>query len=435
MRKLAALIFLFPAFIMAEYYYTAQSPLAWLNKNTGVRPAGMAEAFTGMADDINAIFYNPAGLGTLQNEQLLLIHEQNLAEINTETFALTHRFAGGNMGWTFQYNHAPDTQEIAGGIAQNTWDIYRNFLASLSWGRNVYRWIHAGLTVKYAHASQLGQDNNALLADIGILFIYNLDQFVPNLNFSGLGISIQNIFPKFDYADRPADVDLKFRSGLALSYLSMMSLALEVEDSRDKIAQFRIGYEIFPFYFLALRCGYELNGQNGSAWDGFSVGAGVGNKTAGGTLAFDVAARFRQSAGITVDIGMNWTFNRPYYYTTIEDKINRSKRIEQEEKDRQEQIRREQEEKNNRKNAPGPVEPMPVAPQTNIQPGNPDTSSGTNETGPHGSGLNDTQPAPAGDNQPSRSHGSSLKDNENSGPKVMTNTAPRNEKKGSKLTD
>jgi len=50
----------------------------------GARPTAMGGAFTGLADDGNALFANPAGLATLSSPELLLAHTMYLAEINYE---------------------------------------------------------------------------------------------------------------------------------------------------------------------------------------------------------------------------------------------------------------------------------------------------------------------------------------------------------------
>ncbi|RME27224.1 MAG: hypothetical protein D6800_05360, partial [Candidatus Zixiibacteriota bacterium] len=45
------------------------SAFSFLKINLGARPVAMGGAFTGLADDINALYYNPAGLALLEDDQ------------------------------------------------------------------------------------------------------------------------------------------------------------------------------------------------------------------------------------------------------------------------------------------------------------------------------------------------------------------------------
>ena len=50
-------------FMARDAAASGQSAVPTLVFPVGARPTAMGEAFTGLADDANAIFYNPAGLG------------------------------------------------------------------------------------------------------------------------------------------------------------------------------------------------------------------------------------------------------------------------------------------------------------------------------------------------------------------------------------
>jgi long-subunit fatty acid transport protein len=48
--------------------------------SAGARPEGMGGAFVGVADDISAIFWNPAGLSMLGSQEGSFMHTAYLAE-------------------------------------------------------------------------------------------------------------------------------------------------------------------------------------------------------------------------------------------------------------------------------------------------------------------------------------------------------------------
>src|SRR5262249_47352684 len=66
------------------------SGAAFLKIGPGARPAAMGEAFTGVADDIHAIYYNPAGLALLKKPELTAMHMQWFQSINYEFAAFAY---------------------------------------------------------------------------------------------------------------------------------------------------------------------------------------------------------------------------------------------------------------------------------------------------------------------------------------------------------
>src|SRR6202142_2086172 len=62
----------------------------FLKIGPGARPAGMGEAFTGVADDIHAIYWNPAGLGTLKTAEITGMHMQYFQSIQYEFAAFAY---------------------------------------------------------------------------------------------------------------------------------------------------------------------------------------------------------------------------------------------------------------------------------------------------------------------------------------------------------
>ncbi|MBI5623894.1 MAG: PorV/PorQ family protein [Elusimicrobia bacterium] len=56
----------------------------FLKIGPGARAAGMAEAFSGVADDAYAAYYNPAGLGFLKTPELGVTHDSRFRSVNYE---------------------------------------------------------------------------------------------------------------------------------------------------------------------------------------------------------------------------------------------------------------------------------------------------------------------------------------------------------------
>jgi hypothetical protein len=90
---------------------------------SGARPAGMGDAFVGLADDSNALFWNPAGLALVPAPQLSLMHTQYLVETSYQfaSYAqpLSLPFMKGGMGVavnTLSYGDLKLTGEDGSGL-------------------------------------------------------------------------------------------------------------------------------------------------------------------------------------------------------------------------------------------------------------------------------------------------------------------------------
>src|SRR5258705_13679669 len=76
---------------------------SFLRIGVGARATGLGESFVAVANDPSAIYWNPAGLASLQHSELLLSHIEWPAEIRYEhaAWALPVRRLGGSLAFQF----------------------------------------------------------------------------------------------------------------------------------------------------------------------------------------------------------------------------------------------------------------------------------------------------------------------------------------------
>lgn len=65
------------------------SGASFLKVAPGARPTAMGEAFAGVADDVHAVYYNPAGLGFLKKVEITGMHESRFQGVNYDFAALS----------------------------------------------------------------------------------------------------------------------------------------------------------------------------------------------------------------------------------------------------------------------------------------------------------------------------------------------------------
>lgn len=99
-------------------------PGAFVDIGYGVRPVSLGNAFVGLADDVNTVYLNPAGLPGLSSRQVQFTHTQLMGLVDYSFFTAAMPLPRGP--------HAAGLTVIASGD-----DLMREFSAHLAYGRQV----------------------------------------------------------------------------------------------------------------------------------------------------------------------------------------------------------------------------------------------------------------------------------------------------------
>ncbi len=263
---------------------------SFLKIEIGARAAAMGGAFTALADDATALYWNPAGLAQLKKAEFSATYNSWFQEISQGYLSLTFPSPGGTFALGVNYvdmgkMKGYDISE--GGDPVSTGDFgVSDIQASLGYafGDKLMFGISGGMlqdTIK-------DSTETAFLGTIGILF-------KPNSNFS-LGISYQNLGSKLGESPLPAAL----RGGLAVK-LGNLTLSLDVVSPNDNDSYFCGGVEFSLGSLIELRGGYTSNQDIGEGYT-----AGIGFNTS--TLSVDYACVTYGDLGNThrVSLGMKW---------------------------------------------------------------------------------------------------------------------------------
>jgi len=226
----------------------------FLDAANGVRPAGMGDAFTGVADDANTVLFNPAGFARLSSYEFTgmyadLYHNFNPVLYTGQTDQLNYNFLSlaapvaqiGTFGvsWTHLYS-----------------TFYKENVFTLSYGRNlVPGMLDFGLNAKFlewlVEANDYSTDSDyyvgdrerlGLTADVGLLF-------TPFEGFT-LGASADNVIPVSMGSSGSEKVPLMWRAGAAFkkrwqeSAMNSVQFSLEWEQ-RGTLATPKAGLELW----------------------------------------------------------------------------------------------------------------------------------------------------------------------------------------------
>ncbi|MBI5555192.1 MAG: PorV/PorQ family protein [Elusimicrobia bacterium] len=272
--KYKIILILFVGFsLLAQQIHAANSQTgtttaSFLKIETGVRPVSMGGAYVAIADDINAVYWNPAGLIQLSAKEFSLVHTAWLEKINHESLAFAapagNKFAYGLHVVYFGTTDI-DRRTVTGtsdGKAKVA-DYYES--VSLAW--KALDNINLGATFKGLQMTLDNDWGSGYALDVGAL------QKLP-LNVT-VGVMVQNLGPKMKAADTSEKLPTNLKAGLAWRTLeNKLVLAGDIEVPNDREMKLHAGAEYRFNKLFALRTGYEDVTSPGNC-SGFTAGLSI----------------------------------------------------------------------------------------------------------------------------------------------------------------
>lgn len=203
----------------------------------GARPLGMGGAFTGLADDVNAISWNPAGLTSLDKLEVTSMHTK-LFDI--DRLVMDYVAAGGHIravvdGWMgFAYQKMGT-------------ELYNETTYTLSFAKKLTEDHSFGINLKQM-VTQIRDtpDYEGLGVDLGLKMKYN-----DILTFGGFVRNLNN--PQVNET-----LPLSYRVGVAAKANENLTLTLDVDkvvDSKEHIS-WHLGQEFRLSKGFVVRAGY-----------------------------------------------------------------------------------------------------------------------------------------------------------------------------------
>lgn len=286
----------------AEGEGTAGAP--FLKIGTSARAEGMGGAFTAIVDDVDATYWNPAGLMRLKRSSIGLTHLEWFEDIRYEyiSYADKYDYIGAiGVGIGFLYlGDIPKTLESPTGDydAVNSGGTFgaSDLLINLAWAGNLgLQENKLGLGVKIINESIDENQSFSFGLDLGDQLLLSKTRWYRSLAEqsaaayiipSAIGISFKNIGTPVKFFNQNDPLPLTASFGLAYQFMEEdLNLALDFDyQTVESLLVIRAGGEYWihtgirgaPDQMLdvAVRGGYRT-GYDASSAPGFSLGAGI----------------------------------------------------------------------------------------------------------------------------------------------------------------
>lgn len=254
---------------------------AFLKIGVGAKAGAMGEAYTGLADDVTATYWNPAGLAQLEERQALFMYHTPMTNVDDLSYNYLNIAIPNEIGvigisiYYFDYGEM-DEHRDDDGLVDGRWDA-SDISAAFSIGRQIKENLAVGGTFKGIRGKIADKKANSAAVDLGLLY----DTNTPGLT---LGAVIKNIGSKIKYEKQSDNLPLALKCGLGYHYSTApVTLVCDVTLPNDNNAYIGFGAEYLVKEIFALRAGYKSGPQD----EGSGLTAGFGLKYS--AITFDYA--------------------------------------------------------------------------------------------------------------------------------------------------
>lgn len=259
----------------------------FLRIGVGARAVALGESFVAVANDPSAIYWNPAGLASLQRREISISHVEWPADVTYEhvVLVLPSRKLGGSIALQLGVlsTELEETTELAPFGTGRTF-FYSDLVVGGAYARRWTDKLLVGAGLKWVR-EDLGTDvggpsTNAVLFDVGSIYYLGLGSVRIATSLSNFGSGLQpsgTYVSPYGTEDRQYDSfdpPLLFRYGLAFEAVEnaqqRLTASLEVNQPADNEQVFKTGAEWSLKRVFALRSGYNFRADQLN----FSAGAG-----------------------------------------------------------------------------------------------------------------------------------------------------------------
>ncbi|HGY56557.1 MAG TPA: PorV/PorQ family protein [Caldithrix abyssi] len=296
------IMMLIPAYmsVAGEISKVGTTAAQFLKIGVGARASAMGESYVAVANDASAIFWNPAGMAAMQNNEVMLVRTNWIAGM-TYDFATIVMPIGqmGTFGLFYQGLTMGEMEVRTEYNPEGTGELFSasSFALGLSYAKMITSRFSFGITGKYIKEFIWHESASTFAVDLGIVYNTSLDGLRLGMAISNYGgkmrmdgkdllrfIDIdpnldgnnENIISRLNTEDY--DIPIIFRVGLAYDAFNTdfhrLTVSMDGISPNDYKEHLNAGFEYAFRNMVFLRGGFKGIGINDREV-GFSAGGGL----------------------------------------------------------------------------------------------------------------------------------------------------------------
>jgi long-subunit fatty acid transport protein len=251
-------------------------------------------SFAGLANDVTALYWNPAGAAWINSNQFFATHTEWFADIDHDFAGLIVQISrAANIGFSFTTLNIPNMEQTTIQEPEGTGIFFdvQDISLGLTYSRRMTERFSFGMTVKYIQQKLFNETATTFALDLGGMLHTGFKGMRLGLtinNFGGkLRLEGRDLIVNFD--DNPANLEtenwplpISFRFGLAMDLVGLkeglvlresqrLTFLIDGYNVNDAEESMSVGLEYSWNENFFLRGGYKINHdiENFSAGIGF----------------------------------------------------------------------------------------------------------------------------------------------------------------------
>jgi hypothetical protein len=276
---------------------------SFLGIDVGPRAVAMGSAYVSVANDVTAMYWNPAGISQIDNFRASFSNTKWIADLSFNYAGIVFPLEGiGNFGLNATFLTMGQIERTTIESPDGTGEMFdaASYAFGISYARNLTDQFAIGFNVKYINERLYHVSANGFAADIGARFDTGLEGLILGMSISNYGTKMQldgrdlnfqtDVAPNISGNNQSISAQLQtdqyelpllFRVGVSMdvlkgighSNLILSADALHPNDDREYI---NVGAEYDFYDIFSLRGGYKgLGLLDKDKEQGISLGGGI----------------------------------------------------------------------------------------------------------------------------------------------------------------
>jgi len=269
-----------------DFKRLGKAGFAFLKISPAARAAGMGDAYTAIANDAYAIFYNPAGLTHVENFEYGFGLTNWMVGSKLMSAALAHPLGRGVLGVSFLSFAPPDFEETTIIDPEGTGRMIHvgDLAVAFAYGVKLTDRLSFGFKTQYVEETIDKDKASGWLTDFSTYYYTGFRDLV-------IAMAMKNFGPDVKYLSEKFKLPLYFNINTAISAIGHegspfhLTISTESAFATDYRDRYHVGAEMWLLDKLALRGGYKFNYDT----EDYTLGLGFRMRFGGRKITLDIA--------------------------------------------------------------------------------------------------------------------------------------------------
>lgn len=260
------------------------STAQFLKIGVGGRASAMADAFVAVANDVSALYWNPAGLSQFNENQIIFSHNEWLVDINHDFLGAVYHFDNDNSIGVAFTSLSMDKMKVTTEFAPSGTGEYFGFsdiAIAVSYSRRMTEQFSFGGTIRYLEETLDKLKMRGVMIDLGTYYWTGLgtSRFAVTVSNFGNDLApdgeVTLVGNRSESEWQSFSPPTMFRIGFALEPYedddNRVTASIQLNHPNDNSENVTIGAEYSYQNMFYIRGGYKFNVDE----QNYSFGAGV----------------------------------------------------------------------------------------------------------------------------------------------------------------